>query len=106
VFTARYALSPYIKQIHFVFKGLMGCTALTLLTHTEFHTRAHARAHTHTHAHAHAGSLSIQFRRAGAYYISNYSMTLKAVTVIRVYILESRIVVRRPYFVKTQRTAE
>jgi hypothetical protein len=23
VFTARYALSPYIKQIHFVFKGLM-----------------------------------------------------------------------------------
>jgi hypothetical protein len=22
VFTARYALSPYIKQIHFVFKGL------------------------------------------------------------------------------------
>jgi hypothetical protein len=24
VFTARYALSPYIKQIRFVFKGLMG----------------------------------------------------------------------------------
>jgi hypothetical protein len=24
VFTARYALSPYIKQIHFVFKGLRG----------------------------------------------------------------------------------
>jgi hypothetical protein len=23
VFTARYALSPYIKQTHFVFKGLM-----------------------------------------------------------------------------------
>jgi hypothetical protein len=23
VFTARYALSPYIKQIHFVFKGLI-----------------------------------------------------------------------------------
>jgi hypothetical protein len=23
MFTARYALSPYIKQIHFVFKGLM-----------------------------------------------------------------------------------
>jgi hypothetical protein len=23
VFTARYALSPYIKQIRFVFKGLM-----------------------------------------------------------------------------------
>jgi hypothetical protein len=22
MFTARYALSPYIKQIHFVFKGL------------------------------------------------------------------------------------
>jgi hypothetical protein len=22
VFTARYALSPYLKQIHFVFKGL------------------------------------------------------------------------------------
>jgi hypothetical protein len=25
VFTARYALSPYIKQIHFAFKGLI-CT--------------------------------------------------------------------------------
>jgi hypothetical protein len=24
VFTARYALCPYIKQIRFVFKGLMG----------------------------------------------------------------------------------
>jgi hypothetical protein len=24
VFTARYALSPYIKQIRFVFKGLKG----------------------------------------------------------------------------------
>jgi hypothetical protein len=24
VFTARYALSPYIKQIRFVFKGLNG----------------------------------------------------------------------------------
>jgi hypothetical protein len=24
VFTARYALSPYIKQIRFVFKGLTG----------------------------------------------------------------------------------
>jgi hypothetical protein len=24
VFTARYALSPYIKQIRFVFKGLAG----------------------------------------------------------------------------------
>jgi hypothetical protein len=30
VFTARYALSPYIKQIHFVFKGLrtVGSTAI------------------------------------------------------------------------------
>jgi hypothetical protein len=27
VFTARYALSPYIKQIRFVFKGLMRCYA-------------------------------------------------------------------------------
>jgi hypothetical protein len=27
VFTARYALSPYIKQIRFVFKGLMQCHA-------------------------------------------------------------------------------
>jgi hypothetical protein len=26
VFTARYALSPYIKQICFVFKGLILCT--------------------------------------------------------------------------------
>jgi hypothetical protein len=26
VFTARYALSPYIKQIRFVFKGLMAVT--------------------------------------------------------------------------------
>jgi hypothetical protein len=26
VFTARYALSPYIKQIRFVFKGLIGTT--------------------------------------------------------------------------------
>jgi hypothetical protein len=26
VFTARYALSPYIKQIRFVFKGLMKLT--------------------------------------------------------------------------------
>jgi hypothetical protein len=30
MFTARYALSPYIKQIHFVFKGLM---TLILRTH-------------------------------------------------------------------------
>jgi hypothetical protein len=26
VFTARYALSPYIKQIRFVFKGLISAT--------------------------------------------------------------------------------
>jgi hypothetical protein len=33
VFTARYALSPYIKQIRFVFKGLTGTTeCLTLYT--------------------------------------------------------------------------
>jgi hypothetical protein len=28
VFTARYALSPYIKQIRFVFKGLNNCFRL------------------------------------------------------------------------------
>jgi hypothetical protein len=28
VFTARYALSPYIKQIHFVSKGLIGVASL------------------------------------------------------------------------------
>jgi hypothetical protein len=34
VFTARYALSPYIKQIHFVFKGLS--TILLLFPRTKF----------------------------------------------------------------------
>jgi hypothetical protein len=29
VFTARYALSPYIKQIRFVFKGLVCRCAIT-----------------------------------------------------------------------------
>jgi hypothetical protein len=28
VFTARYALSPYLKQIRFVFKGLNNCAIL------------------------------------------------------------------------------
>jgi hypothetical protein len=33
VFTARYALSPYIKQIRFVFKGLMQApNPLTIFT--------------------------------------------------------------------------
>jgi hypothetical protein len=33
VFTARYALSPYIKQIRFVFKGLnKPCTSMSLVT--------------------------------------------------------------------------
>jgi hypothetical protein len=32
VFTARYALSPYIKQIRFVFKGLNILTVTTLIT--------------------------------------------------------------------------
>jgi hypothetical protein len=31
VFTARYALSPYIKQIRFVFKGLISISILTSL---------------------------------------------------------------------------
>jgi hypothetical protein len=31
VFTARYALSPYIKQIRFVFKGLMLIILKTIL---------------------------------------------------------------------------
>jgi hypothetical protein len=30
VFTARYALSPYIKQIRFVFKGLIGILFLLI----------------------------------------------------------------------------
>jgi hypothetical protein len=29
VFTARYALSPYIKQIRFVFKGLTKCNEVS-----------------------------------------------------------------------------
>jgi hypothetical protein len=32
VFTARYALSPYIKQIRFVFKGLIFYTGNTVPT--------------------------------------------------------------------------
>jgi hypothetical protein len=32
VFTARYALSPYIKQIPFVFKGLNHCTDYVIPT--------------------------------------------------------------------------
>jgi hypothetical protein len=38
VFTARYALSPYIKQIRFVFKGFMNmeneCQASSLYTYS------------------------------------------------------------------------
>jgi hypothetical protein len=34
VFTARYALSSYIKQIRFVFKGLRGQTELITLLHS------------------------------------------------------------------------
>jgi hypothetical protein len=33
VFTARYALRPYIKLIHLVFKGLMLVAAVTLRLH-------------------------------------------------------------------------
>jgi hypothetical protein len=33
VFTARYALSPYIKQIHFVFKGLIITKLTTAITY-------------------------------------------------------------------------
>jgi hypothetical protein len=43
VFTARYALSPYIKQIRFAFKGLILSSPLRL--------GERARAHTHTHTH-------------------------------------------------------
>jgi hypothetical protein len=32
VFTARYALSPYIKEIRFVFKGLIKDRALVRVT--------------------------------------------------------------------------
>jgi hypothetical protein len=32
VFTARYALSPYIKQMRFLFKGLIECRAACDLT--------------------------------------------------------------------------
>jgi hypothetical protein len=35
VFTARYALSPYIKQIHFVFKGLKEIKPLLLYKHSQ-----------------------------------------------------------------------
>jgi hypothetical protein len=40
VFTARYALSPYIKQIRFVFKGLIlfrKCSGLSLKFHCPTH---------------------------------------------------------------------
>jgi ribosomal protein S19 len=49
VFTARYALSPYIKQIRFVFKGLMWCKdvpqnlACTRATQNEERIRTRAR---------------------------------------------------------------
>jgi hypothetical protein len=40
VFTARYALSPYIKQIRFVFKGLipLGISEFREIQHSEGHT--------------------------------------------------------------------
>jgi hypothetical protein len=37
VFTARYALSPYIKQIRFVFTGLIFCSLYRLTTHLTTH---------------------------------------------------------------------
>jgi hypothetical protein len=36
VFTARYALSPYIKQIRFVFKRLMYSTFLLFVPKTDY----------------------------------------------------------------------
>jgi hypothetical protein len=46
VFTARYVLSPYIKQIRFVFKGL-------ILVYTSIHTHTHTHTHTYTYTHTH-----------------------------------------------------
>jgi hypothetical protein len=40
VFTARYALSPYIKQIRFVFKGLNEDINVFLLADVVAHLRA------------------------------------------------------------------
>jgi hypothetical protein len=40
VFTARYALSPYIKQTHFVFKGLINLADILLKCPVFFHMHA------------------------------------------------------------------
>jgi hypothetical protein len=39
VFTARYALSPYIKQIRLVFKGLMDMELIGI-THFVYYTKS------------------------------------------------------------------
>jgi hypothetical protein len=48
VFTARYALSPYIKHIRFVFKGLNKQLNPGLHTLNPIYTHTHTHTHTHT----------------------------------------------------------
>jgi hypothetical protein len=61
VFTVRYALSPYIKQIRFVFKGLVNQFVLILHFHFTldlFDTPLPPpQTHTHTHTHTHISTL-------------------------------------------------
>jgi hypothetical protein len=51
VFTARYALSPYIKQIRFVFKGL-------IITHLR--NKCHQRDCVHVSTETYEGYLGIE----------------------------------------------
>jgi hypothetical protein len=58
VFTARYALSPYIKQIRFVFKGLIHVTVLFFPLHTApqwARGPSLSRIHDHTQTHTTLG---------------------------------------------------
>jgi hypothetical protein len=59
VFTARYGLSPYIKQIRFVFKGLnIGHISENRTQHSRFKFPK-SRYFTHVHSHILLGQMSL-----------------------------------------------
>jgi hypothetical protein len=91
VFTARYALSPYIKQIRFVFKGLnktrayterwQKCIVTGSLAHCRKNVLEHVVIHIHTHRHTHRYSRII-FTKSPSFYIKTVSESLTNLTAI------------------------
>jgi hypothetical protein len=76
VFTARYALSPYIKQIHFVFKGLISPVYDKVIEiSTKIKTEMSLTLRIHTQAYSAKRVLRIPNRTNG---VSHHSVILNA----------------------------